>query len=95
MNTLSIKRFGLAFGTTGALLHIGCIALMAILGKEESVRFFNSLIHGVDFSPIIRASMPPVEMLIGVFEVFILGWLVGATVASLYNLGAKNTICLK
>jgi len=64
---------------------------MAFLGKAESVRFFNSLIHGVDFGPIVRASMPPMEMVIGLFEVFILGWLLGATVASLYNLGAKNT----
>ncbi len=34
--------------------------------------------------------MPWWEMVIGVLEVFILGWLVGATVAVLYNVGTTR-----
>jgi hypothetical protein len=61
------------------------------LSREVVVSFFNSLLHGFDISPIIRTSMSWGEMIIGFIEVFILGWLIGATVASIYNLGkGKN-----
>jgi hypothetical protein len=61
---------------------------MAAVPREVAIRFFNSLTHGVDWGPIMRFEMPWYEMLIGMTEVFILGWLVGATIAALYNIGS-------
>ncbi len=86
MNTINIKKFGFAFGTTFAFLYLGCVVVMLSLGKEGAVFFFNSLMHGIDVTSILRTDMPLYEMIIGLIEIFILGWLIGATVASLYNL---------
>lgn len=90
MSTLSIKRFGFALGAVSALLYLGCMFVMLTVPKEAVIRFFNSLMHGADVSSIMRWDMPWWEAIIGVLEVFILGWLVGATVAMFYNLVAEG-----
>lgn len=43
--------------------------------------------HGIDVSSIIRTEMPWWEMVMGIVEIFILGWLIGAAVAGIYNAG--------
>jgi len=87
MEVINIKRFGMACGFTSALLYLGCVFVMWTVGKEASILFFNSLMHGIDVTSIIRADMPWWEMVMGLVEVFILGWLTGATIASIYNFG--------
>lgn len=90
MHNLSVKRLGFAFGTTAALLYLGCVFVMLTVPRETVIRFFNSLLHGWDVTPIMRWDMPWWEALLGVMETFILAWLVGAAVAALYNLGASR-----
>lgn len=90
MNTINIKRFGLAFGITGALLYLGCILVMATVGRDGTVLFFNSLLHGLDTSSIIRLHVPWWEALIGITETFIISWLIGALIASIYNIGGRK-----
>lgn len=85
MSAINTKRFGFAFGSTFALLYLGCVFVMATVGSEVTIRFFNSLLHGLDVTSIIRMNMPIGEMIIGIIEIFILGWLTGATIASIYN----------
>ncbi|WP_441000470.1 DUF5676 family membrane protein [Fodinibius sp. SL11] len=87
MKTLNIKKMGLAIGTTGAVLYIGCIILMVSVGREGTIFFFNSLLHGLDVEPIIRMSVPPLDAFFGIIQTFILGWLVGALIAAIYNIG--------
>ena len=90
---IDIKSFGMAWGITFALLYMGCVLVMAIAGRETTVFFFNSLLHGLDVGPIIRMDMPWWEMIMGIIETFILGWLTGAAIASIYNFslpGAKG-----
>ena len=82
---INIKKFGLAVGLTAALLDIGCIVVMATVGHDGTVKFFNSLLHGLDTSSIIRMNIPLSEAFIGIAESFILGWLVGACIAAIYN----------
>ncbi len=60
---------------------------MGTVGREGSIIFFNSLMHGIDVSSIIRTEMPWWEMVMGIVEIFILGWLIGAAVAGIYNAG--------
>lgn len=91
MHTLSIKRFGFAVGAVSALLYLGCMFVMLTVPKEAVIRFFNSLMHGVDVTPIMRWDMPWWEAIIGVLEIFILGWLVGAALAMFYNLGLRKS----
>jgi hypothetical protein len=83
---IDIKKFGLAWALTFSLLYIGCIYTMAILGKDGSILFFNSLLHGIDVSAILKMDMPLWEIGMGLSGVFIMGWLVGGAIAGIYNL---------
>ena len=85
MNILNIRKFGLAVGVTWALLYLGCGLLMLTIGKDGIVLFFNSLLHGLDTTSIIRMDAPIHEFFIGLVESFVLGWLVGASIACVYN----------
>jgi uncharacterized protein DUF5676 len=82
---INVRKFGLAFGLTGVLLYLGCILLMATVGHSGTVEFFNSLLHGLDLSSIIRMDVPLWEAGIGIIETFILSWLIGACIAGFYN----------
>jgi hypothetical protein len=90
MNTINIKRLGLAFGLTGAILYLGCIILMATVGQSGTVYFFNNLLHGLDTSSIVRMNVPFWEALLGIVETFILSWFVGVCIAAFYNMLAKK-----
>jgi ABC-type antimicrobial peptide transport system permease subunit len=85
MQHIDIKKFALAWGIVGVVFYLGCIILMATVGREGTILFFNSLLHGLDTSTIIRMDVPWTEALIGLVEMFILGWLFGALIAAVYN----------
>ncbi len=89
MNRINIKRFGLALGITGALLYLGCMLLVATVGHTGTVNFFNSILHGLDVSSIIRTDIPLWEAGLGIVETFIISWLLGACIAVFYNLTSK------
>lgn len=90
MLSLSPRGLGFAFAATSALFYAGCAFVMSTASRDVAIRFFNSLTHGVDWGPIMRWEMPWTEMLVGLLEVFILGWLTRAAVATLYNIGART-----
>ncbi|BDW93416.1 hypothetical protein MACH07_22480 [Flagellimonas marinaquae] len=90
MKTINIKKIGMAVGLTGALLYLGCMVVMFTVGREGSIKFFNSLLHGLDVSTIIRRDIPLWEACLGIVQMFILGWLIGACIASLYNWQIKK-----
>jgi len=83
--TINVKKFGLAVGLTGALLYVGCVLVMATVGHDGSVKFFNSLLHGLDVSAVLRMNVPLWEAVIGIIETSILGGLIGACIAGFYN----------
>ncbi len=85
MNHINIRKFGLAFGITGALLYFGCTVDMLTLGHNSTVKFFNTLLHGLDVSSVIRMNISLVEELLGLVQTFILSWLIGACIAAIYN----------
>ncbi len=85
MGTINVKKLGFSFGIISALLYLGCVFVMSTVSREASVVFFNSLLHGIDVDSILRTGIPFYEMAIGIIEIFILGWLIGASVASVYN----------
>ena len=90
MHKLHVKKLGLAYGLTGALLYFGCMLVMFTVGHEGSVIFFNSLFHGLDSSSVIRMHVPLWEACLGIVETFILGWLTGACIAAIYNATIKD-----
>jgi hypothetical protein len=86
---INAKKFGLAVGLSGALLYLGCAVVMATVGYDGTVKFSNSLLHGLDVSSIIRKGVPLWEAGVGLAETFILGWLIGASIAAIYNATVK------
>jgi len=92
MNNINIKRFGLAVGITSSLLYLGCAVLLMVIGREETVFFFNTIFHGLDATTILKTSMPFQEVILGIVEIFVLGWFVGACIASIYNVTFKSEI---
>jgi len=93
MNNINIRKFGLATGTTAVLMYIGCILVMLTVGREGAIQFFNNLLHGFDTSSIIRMDVPMGEALIGIVQTFVIGWLLGASIAGVYNFSvSKNKV---
>lgn len=90
MNRINIKKFGFAFGLTGAILYIGCMVVMFTASRDGTIDFFNSLLHGLDTASIIRMDVPFWEALIGIVQTFIIGWLTGALIAAFYNAQIKT-----
>lgn len=92
MNHIGVKKLGLAFGLTAALLYLGCAIVMLVLGHDSTVKFFNTLLHGIDVTSIMRMEISAMEVLIGFVQTFVLGWLVGACVAAIYNVSFEKSI---
>ncbi|APS39863.1 hypothetical protein INR75_12655 [Zunongwangia sp. SCSIO 43204] len=90
MYRLNVKKFGFALGLTVSLIYLGCMIVMATAGQEGTIIFFNSLLHGLDTSNIIRMDVPLLEAFFGIVQSFILGWLIGACIAAFYNAQIKN-----
>ena len=91
MSYINVKKFGFAVGTTGALLYLGCMLVMFIAGHDGTVHLFNSLLHGLDVTNMVRMEMPIWEAVIGIIQTFVLGWLIGACVAAVYNATTKES----
>jgi hypothetical protein len=85
--TLSPRHLGLAVGGTGVLFYLGCVLTMSTVPREKAIVFFNSLLHGMDVTPVLRANVSAAEVCLGLISTFVLGWFAGALVALFYNLG--------
>jgi len=86
MYRLSVKRMGFAGAMVGVLSYAGCMAFMKVLPEEIVIRVSNSLMHGLDVTPIMRSEVPMTDSLIGIVEIGVLGFLAGAALALFYNL---------
>ena len=89
MYRLNVKKLGFAFGLTGTIIYLGCMIVMATAGREGSIIFFNSLLHGLDTTNVIRMDVPLLEVLMGIVQTFILWWLIGASIGAFYNAQIK------
>lgn len=85
MGVINVKKFGLAVGLTFALLHLGCVSVILLTSRDTTIAFFNSLLHGLDVTSILRTDMSAGEMIYGFVQIFVIGWLIGASIASIYN----------
>ena len=93
MNHINVKKFGFAVGTTIAIIYLGCIMVVSLMNIEIAASFFNSLMHGIDANSIIRKTPTPfLEALVGVVEWFIIGWLIGASIAAIYNISLTKKV---
>jgi len=90
MDRLNVKKLGFALGFTGALIYLGCMIVMITAGQEGTIKFFNSLLHGLDATSIIRMDVSLLEAFFGIVQTFIIGWLIGASIAAFYNAQIKS-----
>lgn len=90
MNSIDVKKLGLAFGLASALLYLGCFIVMSTVGHDGTVKFFNTLLHGADVSSVLIRNVGLSEACLGIVETFILFWLVGACIAAIYNVSAEG-----
>ncbi|QOJ01162.1 MAG: hypothetical protein HRU70_11945 [Phycisphaeraceae bacterium] len=86
MHIIDPRRLGFALGATLAVLHLGCAVVMALVPKDAALHFANALVHGLDFGPVLTWDKTWTQTATGAFCVFVLGWLLGATIAAIYNL---------
>jgi len=91
MRTIDHRRFGFALGATCLLLYLGCAFMMAALPRETVFTLSGTLVHGVDWGPLVEWDAPWHDTVMGTFCVFVLGWLVWETFAAIYNLSAPRT----
>ena len=87
--SLNPRGLGLAFGATGLVFYLGCMLTMATVPQDSAVTFFNSLMHGLDVAPILKTSVPPAQVALGLVTTFILGWFAGVLIAGIYNLSLR------
>lgn len=90
MDSIKVKQFGLAAGITTALLSVACAILIMTLGKEATITFSNSIFHGLDVTLIVRDKITFLQVLLGLFETFVIGLLIGLGLAFFYNLMSKS-----
>ncbi|WP_323028497.1 DUF5676 family membrane protein [Gelidibacter japonicus] len=90
MHRLNVKKLGFAFGLTGAIIYLGCMIVMTTAGQEGTVVFFNSLLHGLDTTNIMRMDVSLIEATFGFIQTFIIGWLIGACIGAFYNAQIKT-----
>ena len=86
MGAINVKKMGFAVGAALVIFRLGCILVFSLLSREQAISYFNTLLHGVDLSPILKMETSTLNVIYGVVQIFILGWLGGATIASIYNL---------
>lgn len=85
MDVINVKKLGLSFGLTFAFLHVLCVSVVSFASRETTIMFFNTLLHGLDVTTVLRTEMSALEMIYGFFQIFILGYFLGASIASIYN----------
>jgi hypothetical protein len=85
MQTINSNRLGLALGLTGVILYLACMCLMLIAGKDGTIWFFNSILHGLDVSSVSRMSVPFGQTIVGIILTFGLGWVSGFLIGTFYN----------
>jgi hypothetical protein len=66
------------------------VITLAATPHDKAIIFFNSLLHGVDVTSILKTSMPVSQMIFGAITTFILAWFAGAMTAVFYNPSVKG-----
>lgn len=85
MHIINSNKLGLALGTTGVILYLGCMCLMLIAGQDGTTWFFNSILHGLDVSSVSRMNVPAGQSIAGIALTFGLGWITGFLTGTIYN----------
>ena len=91
MNHLNVKWTGLAVGITLVIVYSLCALVLSLIGHDTAVAVINGMMHSLDVTAVVtQTHVPVISALLGAVAWFIIGWLIGATFATIYNAGTKN-----
>ena len=90
-NLIDARRLGVGLGSTGVVFYLACILTMSTAPRDKAILFFNSLLHGIDVTPILREHVSFGEVLLGIVATFVLGWFAGVLIAGFYNWSVGRT----
>jgi hypothetical protein len=84
VDKLNPKRIANTLGVVFAGVSLLCAVLVLVFpGAAMSV--FSNIFHGIDITQIAKSSVSIGSIIIGLIEVFILGWIIGWLFAVVYN----------
>ena len=83
-NELRPLKVGFALGIVFAIISLICAILFAI-APEFIMSLANNLFHGLDLTEISKGSISWSGVIIGIIEVFIIGFVGGWLFAVIYN----------
>lgn len=90
MDKLNPGVIALTLGSVSGIFYLACVLLFAV-APRAGIKLANTMVHGLDLTSIMRASMAPLgTILVGLVEIAILGYLVGGLFAVIYNYFAKQ-----
>lgn len=84
---LHVWRFGLATGVTVAVVYTACAVAVALF-PGETLEFFGTWFHGLDFAQLKPAGAPPVTLpryFTGLAGIVAVAFPAGALLAWVYN----------
>ncbi len=83
-NELKPLRVGFALGIVSAIISLVCAILFAI-APEFILSLGNNLFHGLDLNQIAKNSISWGGVILGLIEVFIIGFIGGWLFGVIYN----------
>jgi len=81
---INANKLGLSVGIAGAVLSVLC-ALLIALAPAFTIGVFGAIFHGIDISQIANTTISFGGVILGIIDVFIIGYIFGWLVGSLYN----------
>ena len=85
MDRLSPRRFGMAMGTSFALLYLLCAVGASIVPENVGIRFLTMIAHSIDWKSVTVWKFAWADVLCGTLAWLVMGWSMGALIAVLYN----------
>ncbi|MDO8740758.1 MAG: DUF5676 family membrane protein [Candidatus Woesearchaeota archaeon] len=83
MEKLNVKTTALTLAIVGGVLSLACAAIIAIW--PGSLKYLGAIFHGIDLTAIAKTSVSIGSVILGLIEVVVIGAIVGALFAWLYN----------
>ena len=84
MTKLKVRVVAGSLAVLAAILYVVC-RLFYLVWPKQTLDFFNTWFHGVDFSVIAKNNLTVSSFILGLVGIVIVSWLVGALFAIIYN----------
>ena len=87
-NKLDVKTTSLALGVTSGIVSIACFLILWVW--PSSLSLFGKMFHRIDMAKVATPSLTASDAVVGLVVAVVLGLLIGALYAKVYNLFVKK-----